>query len=101
MASPSEEFQQFTSETHDQRYRDISACNVIEEKAWVLKHGGLLEVIIVLKKQKLIHLNAHIQSVARDLVLEFFANAYRAPYDEATSDTQLVSWVRCKQIDYS
>ncbi|KAI5383726.1 hypothetical protein KIW84_070909 [Lathyrus oleraceus] len=96
MASPSKEFQQFTSERHAQRYRDIYACNIIEEKAWVLKHGELLELIVVLKKQKPIHLNAHIQSVARDLVLEFFANAYRAPYNEATGDTQLA---RVEELD--
>ncbi|KAI5414803.1 hypothetical protein KIW84_040316 [Lathyrus oleraceus] len=101
VASPSEEFQWFTSETHAQRYRDIYTCNIIEEKAWVLKHGELPEVNDVLKKQKLTHLNAQIQPVARDLVLELYANTYRAPDDEATDATQLVSQVRGKKIDYS
>lgn len=87
MASPFEEFQRFTSETYSQLYRDISARNVIEEKAWVLKHGELPKVIVMLKKQKRTHLNIQIQSVARDLVLEFYANAFRAPDDEATDAT--------------
>ncbi|KAI5431987.1 hypothetical protein KIW84_035937 [Lathyrus oleraceus] len=98
MDSPSEEFQWFTSETHAQRYRNIFARNFIEEKAWVLKHGELPEVTIMLKKHKLTHLNAQIQPVARDLVLEFYANAYRAPDDEATDSTQLVLWVRSKDL---
>lgn len=101
MAFPSEEFQRSTSETHAQCYRDISAHDVVEEKAWVLKHGELPEVTIMLKKQKLTHLNTQIQPIARDLMFEFYANTYRAMDDEATDATQLVSWVQGKKIDYN
>lgn len=34
-------------------------------------------------------------------MLEFYANVYRVLDEEATDATQLVSWVRGKQIDYS
>ncbi|KAI5444568.1 hypothetical protein KIW84_012999 [Lathyrus oleraceus] len=98
MASPSKEFKRFTSEGHAQCYRAIFAHNIIEEKAWVLKHGELPEVTTVLKKHKLTHLNAQIQQVERDLMLEFYTNAYKAPDDEATGSTQLVSWVRGRII---
>ena len=101
IAFPSEEFQRFTSETQAQCYRDIYAHNVVEEKAWVLKHDELPEVTIMLKKQKLTHLNTQIQPVARDLVFEFYANTYRELDDEATDATRLVSWVQGKKIDYN
>lgn len=54
----------------------------------------------MLKHHKLTYLNSQIQLVAKDLVLEFYANAYRPPSEDVSAEPELISWVRGKQIQY-
>lgn len=54
----------------------------------------------MLRKHKLTYLNQKIQPVVQELVLEFYANAYRAPGDKSTSVTELETWVCGKRIEF-
>ncbi|CAI8606892.1 unnamed protein product [Vicia faba] len=92
--------QRFRSEVHAEQFRELMTQNVIEEKSWVLNQDELLEVTVILKKQKLTYLNKNIQLVAKELVMEFYANAYCDPSDEDSDVTQLVYRVRGKEIRY-
>lgn len=54
----------------------------------------------VLKCHKLTYLNNQIQPMAKEMVLEFYLNAYRPPSKDTAVKPALISWVREKQIQY-
>lgn len=72
----------FFSTKHEERYFSLLDRKHIKEKAFNLHPDQHHDIYDVLKHHKLIYLNCQIQPVAKELVLEFYANAYRPPSED-------------------
>ncbi|KAI5428516.1 hypothetical protein KIW84_033484 [Lathyrus oleraceus] len=98
MSQSPEEVRIFRTTYHEARYDQIKSRNMVEEKHWMYQNETFPEVTNLLKKQKLIHFNDKIQTVALDLIWEFYANAQRVTSDEEdpTWNEAFVSWIRGK-----
>lgn len=58
------------------------------------------EIHNMLKKHKLTYLNNQIHLVAKDLILEFYINAYIPLSKDVVVKSKLISLVRGKQINF-
>ncbi|KAI5415126.1 hypothetical protein KIW84_040545 [Lathyrus oleraceus] len=85
--SSSYDFDRFTSAKHQERYFSLLDKNIIKERILKLHPYEHPYIHDVLKKNKLTYLSSQIKLVAKELVLEFYVNAYRPP----TKDDAAVS----------
>ncbi|CAI8598014.1 unnamed protein product [Vicia faba] len=92
----------FRSVFHQERFKSLKSRYINNERGWKLEPDQLLEVHEVLAKHKLNFLNDQLWPVAQDLVLEFYANAFRTLEEIAATSVEpnadLVSWVHGKTI---
>lgn len=84
----------FLYDVHHERFKIILDQDIMEERSFNLSPNEYLEIHQVLKKHKLSKL------VALDLVLEFYANAYRPSFEQTEAEPTLLSWVRGREILY-
>lgn len=73
---------------------------IIEDKAFNMHPDEHPNIHNILKKHKLTYLNSQIHPVAKELVLEFYVNAYRPFSGDTVAEPELISWVRAKQIQF-
>ena len=73
---------------------------IIEKRAFELHLYEHPDIHVVIKKHKLIYLNSQIQQVAKELVLECYANSYRPPPKDVFVEPELISWVKGKHIQF-
>lgn len=78
-SSSSYDSDKFTSAEQQERYFPLLDRNIIEQRAFNLHPDQHPEIHVIMTKHKLTYLNSHIQPVAKELVLEFYVNAYRPP----------------------
>lgn len=88
----------FISTEHKERYFSLLDRKIIEERAFNLHPDQYHDIHVILKQNKLTYLNSQIQSVAKEMVLEFYASAYTSPYKDTVAEPELVSCVRAEQI---
>lgn len=86
------------SAEHQERFYSLNDRKVIEGRAFNLYLDEHHEIHSMLKKHKLTYSNSQVQPVAKDLVLEFYANAYRPPFKDTAIESELISLVKEKQI---
>lgn len=88
----SHDFDRFTSTKHEERYFSLLDRKIIKERAFNLHP----DIHVILKKHKLTYLNSQIQPVAKELMLEFYANFYRPLTEDTVAEPELISWFRGK-----
>lgn len=64
-----------TSAEHEERYYSLMDRKIIEERAFDMHPDEHHEINSILKIHKLPYLNRHIQSMAKELVLDLYGNA--------------------------
>lgn len=99
-ASSSFDYARFISDWHQERFKILVDRNIIEERAFHLSPDEYHEIHSMLKKHRHNYMNSQIHHVAKNLVLKFYSNAYKPPYENTITDPELVSWVRGRQIHY-
>ena len=75
-SSSSHGYNMLFSAEHEGRYMSLLDKKIVEERDVNLHSDQHHEIHVVLKQHKLTYLNSQIQPVAKELVLEFYANAY-------------------------
>lgn len=98
--SSSHDSNRFISVEHEERYFSLLDRKIIDERPFNLHPDQQLNIYVVLKKHKLTYLNSQIHHVDKELVLEFYANAYIPSTEDIAAESELISWVIGKQIQY-